>query len=186
MKKVFICSLILLTLCGCGKTKKIETKEVNKFKKEYESLNGKDSYIDVTIKDNNPIVYSNLDEIIDIIENKSGLIYLGYPESNSCRDSIGILIEAAKQTGLKKVYYLNVKNINADTKSEEQVNKLKKYVSDFEGINVIFVKDKDNIGTISSLDKDYKKMSESELDELLKVYRNSIHEMLNDLCDQSC
>ena len=53
-------------------------------------------------------------------------------------------------------------------------------------MKVIFVQDKDNIGAIEEHDKDYKKKSGVEKDELLKIYRNSIHEMLDDLCDESC
>ena len=184
MKKVIIGSLIFLSLVGCGKNKEVKQETTtNKFKEEYELLNNKEDYINITIKNNNPIVYSNLEEINDIIDNKSGLIYLGYPESNSCRDALPILIEAAKQTGLKKIYYLNTKDLDINN---SKYAKLNEYIKSFEGINVIFVKDKDNIGSISSLDKDYKKMSNNEKDELLKQYRNSIHEMLNDLCDQSC
>lgn len=189
MKKILLYSLIitlLLTGCGSKKEKKTINEDAVKFKEEYESLNNKEDYLEVSIKEKNPIVYSSLDEIIDIMENKSGLIYLGYPESNSCRDSLPVLLEAANQVGLNKIYYLNIKNINSDKASEEKINKLKEYVNSFDGINVIFVKDKENIGTISSLDEDFKSMDEEEKDELLKVYKNSIHEMLDDLCDQSC
>lgn len=183
MKKIIICSLIVLSLVGCGKkeTPKQEKKVTNKFKKEYEQFNNK--YLTVTIKEKNPMVYSNIEEIKNIMNNKSGLIYLGNPESNSCRESIEILIEAAKQTGLKKIYYLNTKDLNFD---EEKYDIFKKYISDFNGIKLIFVKDKQNIGVIESSDTDYKPMTENEKDELLKIYRNSIHEMLGDLCDQSC
>lgn len=185
MKKIFISSLIILLLCGCSTKKQTKETDSVKFKKEYESLNN-DKYINVSISDNNHIEYASLDEIIDIIENKTGLIYLGYPESIACRDSIEVLIDAIKQTGLKKVYYLNITHINIDKKTEEKLEIIKKYVNDFEGINLIFVKDKENIGTISSLDKDYKQMSDEEKNELLKIYKNSIHQMLDDLCDESC
>ena len=184
MKKVFISSLILLTLCGCGKTKTVENKkttDATKFKKEYEILN--DKYSKVAIKEKNPIVYSDIDKIYNIMDNKSGLIYLGYPECSTCRDNISILIEAAKQTGLKKIYYLNTKDLDIE---DSKYVKLKKYINDFNGMKVIFVQDKDNIGAIEEHDKDYKKKSGVEKDELLKIYRNSIHEMLDDLCDESC
>ena len=181
MKKVFIYSLIILSLVGCGKKKEVKETDATKFKKEYETLNNK--YEKVNIKEKNPMVYSNLNEIIDIIDNKSGLIYLGYPESSTCRDNIEILIEAAKQTGLKKIYYLNTKDLDIN---EKQYEKIKKYIDDFKGMKVIFVKDKENIGAIEENDELFKKKTEEERDEILKIYRNSIHEMLNDLCDQSC
>ena len=183
MKKVLVSSLILLLLVGCGKKATslyIETDAI-KFKNEYESLNNK--LEKVNIKENNPIVYSNIDEVNNIIENKSGLIYLGYPECKTCRDSVETLIEAAKQTGLKKIYYLNTKDLDIN---DSKYEKLKERLNDFKGIKVIFVKDKENIGAIESNDEDFKKMTEDEKEQLLKMYRNSIHEMLNDLCDQSC
>ena len=181
MKKVFICSLIILSLCGCGKKKETVNNDATKFKKEYEALNNK--LQKVNIKENNPIVYSNIDEVNNIIENKSGLIYLGYPECKTCRDSVETLIEAAKQTGLKKIYYLNTKDLDIN---DSKYEKLKERLNDFKGIKVIFVKDKENIVAIESNDEDFKKMSKDERNQLLKMYRNSIHEMLDDLCDQSC
>ncbi len=183
MKKVLVSSLILLLLVGCGKKATSLYKETDaiKFKNEYESLNNK--LEKVNIKENNPIVYSNIDEVNNIIENKSGLIYLGYPECKTCRDSVETLIEAAKQTGLKKIYYLNTKDLDIN---DSKYEKLKERLNDFKGIKVIFVKDKENIGAIESNDEDFKKMTEDEKEQLLKMYRNSIHEMLNDLCDQSC
>ena len=188
MKKILLYSLIItLLLTGCGKKEtEIINNDSNKFKEEYESLNNKENYENISIKEKNPIVYSSLEEIIDVLENKSGLIYLGYPESSSCRNNLPILLEAAYQAGLNKIYYLNVKNINSDKKSEEQLNIIKKYIDNFDGINVLFVKDKENIKTNTLLDSDYKIMSEEEKAELLKSYKNLIHEMLDDLCDQSC
>ena len=187
MKKGLYIILLLLFISipvGCNKkNSKIESTDALKFKEEYESLNNEKDLIKVSIKEKNPIVYSNLDEVIDIMDNKSGLIYFGNAKSNSCRDMISILIEAAKQTGLKKIYYIDTKNIE---ENDEKLSKIKEYVNDFNGAILLFIKDKENIGSIQSLDKDYKKMSEEEQDELLKIYRNSIHEMLDDICDQSC
>lgn len=181
MKKVLICSLIILSLVGCGKKKEVKETDAIKFKKEYEKLN--DSYQKISIKERNPIIYSNLDKIYDVMDNGAGLIYLGYPESSSCRDNINILIDATKQTGLKKVYYLNTKDIDVN---DSKYDKLKKYINDFKGFNLIFVKDKDNIGAIEESDENYKKKTSDEKEQLLKIYRNSIHEMLDDLCDESC
>ena len=75
MKKIFVSSLIILLLCGCGKkTKEVKTDAI-KFKEEYEKLN--DEYQKVSIKERNPMIYSTLEEIYDVMDNGSGLIYLG-------------------------------------------------------------------------------------------------------------
>lgn len=85
-----------------------------KFKNEYESLNnkisyGKNKYNTMNISKNNPIKYSSYDEIIDIINNKTGIIYLGYPECPWCRSAIPVLLDAAKNNKINKIYYLNIK-----------------------------------------------------------------------------
>lgn len=86
-----------------------------KFKKEYEALNGNISssnnkYIELNISLNNPIKYSNYKEIIDVIKNGTGIIYLGFPECPWCRAAVPVLLEAAKNNNVDKIYYLNIKN----------------------------------------------------------------------------
>ena len=60
------------------------TNDSLKFKEEYESLNGKDNgngknYLSIDIKSYNPISYSSYDEIFDILDKGTGVIYLGFP-----------------------------------------------------------------------------------------------------------
>ena len=110
MKKII--TIIVLTMClfltGCEN-------DSNKFKEEYESLNGKTfyqnyKYKDVTIPEDNPIKYSDYKEIIDIVKNGSGVIYLGYPECPWCRGYIPYLNEVAINEHLDKIYYFNILN----------------------------------------------------------------------------
>ena len=98
-----------LFLTGCEN-------DSNKFKEEYESLNGKTfyqnyKYKDVTIPEDNPIKYSNYKEIIDIVKNGSGVIYLGYPECPWCRSMVSVLMEAANNTNISTIYYLNMHDV---------------------------------------------------------------------------
>lgn len=92
----------------------LNEKDSVKFKKEYESLNGVEvsnyEYQKLDINSNNPIRYSNYDEIIDIIENKTGIIYLGFPECPWCRTALPVLFDVAKDNNIDKIYYLNIKN----------------------------------------------------------------------------
>lgn len=86
-----------------------------KFKEEYEKLNDKEAtqgkkYKKLEISDNNPIKYSNYDEIIDVIKNKTGIIYLGFPECPWCRTALPVLFEAANDNNIDTIYYLNIKN----------------------------------------------------------------------------
>ena len=112
MKKILLilcCFVFLLT--GCFKEN-----DAIKFKKEYESLNGEVSksgkkYLDVNIEKNNIIKYATIEEINDIIKTGTGVIYFGYPECPWCRNAIPCLLEAASNTALDKIYYLNLYDV---------------------------------------------------------------------------
>ena len=73
-----------------------------KFKEEYEELNGTIREKDgkkirsVTIPENNPMIYSDEDEIVDMINNKETfVVYFGFEDCPWCRSIIPNLIEAA-------------------------------------------------------------------------------------------
>ena len=104
---------MIFSLGGCFKK---EESDAVKFKEEYESLNGKTfyqnyKYKDVTIPEDNPIKYSDYKEIIDIVKNGSGVIYLGYPECPWCRSMVSVLMEAANNTNISTIYYLNMHDV---------------------------------------------------------------------------
>lgn len=156
--------------------KKEEDKKITyseKFKNEYESFNNKTNsngikYPDVTIPNNNNMVYSTEEEVVDIIKNGTGVIYFGYPECPWCRNAVPVLIDAANETSLDKIYYLNAKDIrdtkildadgNIVTKKKgtkgyyEIVESLDKYLDSYDGLEdesikrlyvptVVFIKD---------------------------------------------
>lgn len=108
-----VCSVLaIISYLG---VKNSEFSDALKFKKEYESLNGKVSYgenkyKDLNISKNNPIKYSNYDEIIDVINNGTGIIYLGFPECPWCRTAVPVLLDVAKDNKIDKIYYLNIKD----------------------------------------------------------------------------
>lgn len=90
------------------------TKDSIKFKEEYEEYNGKEvygsKYQKLNLNPNNPIKYSDYEEILDVIENKTGIIYLGFPECPWCRTILPILFDVAKDNDINTIYYLNMKN----------------------------------------------------------------------------
>ena len=113
MKYLKICVVVLSTLLLIACSNK--ESDAKKFKDEYESLNNKTSVSGHKIKSlkissNNPIKYSNYDEIIDVIKNKSGVIYLGYPDCPWCRTAVPVLLEAASDYKIDTIYYLNIKD----------------------------------------------------------------------------
>lgn len=67
-----------------------------KFKEEYEILNGSEAnngytYPKVALEDNNPFVYSSVNDAIKVLENGTGIIYFGYASCPWCRNAVNVL-----------------------------------------------------------------------------------------------
>lgn len=124
MKKyIQIIIAILITFVGMFFIYEILEKKANdkiitdneKFKTEYESLNGKKTndktYPEVKINTKINIVYKTEEKIVDIIKNGTGVIYFGFASCPWCRNAIPVLLDAANETSLEEIYYLDVKDI---------------------------------------------------------------------------
>ena len=219
MKKIII-SLMLISafiLTGCQNKEKTDAV---KFKEEYERLNNQvvndKKYLELTIDKKNPIKYKTAEEIVDIIKNKTGIIYLGYPECPWCRNAVPVLLEAAKQTGVNDIYYLNMHDIR-DKKElkdgkvvtvEDGTEGYKKILealgdkaSVYKDLNdesikriyvplVVFVENGKVVATqestVESQKDPYVKLTEEQEKELLNIYKDNIHKVYNDMCDESC
>ena len=73
----------------------------------------------------NVFVYKTEEEIIDILENGSGIIYLGFPECPWCQTYTVYLNEAAKDNSIEKIYYLNIKEMRSNnTENYQKIVKL--------------------------------------------------------------
>ena len=93
-----------------------------KFKEEYESLNDTVAYKNikyptVSLDKKNPFVYKTEDEIIEIVKNGTGLIYLGYPKCPWCRNAVNVL----QRVDTDKIYYLNMYDLRDEYKVENDV-----------------------------------------------------------------
>lgn len=60
------------------------------------------------ISEDNVFVYRNSDEILKIMKNGTGVVYLGFPECPWCSAYVVYLNEVAKENHLDKIYYYNV------------------------------------------------------------------------------
>lgn len=109
-KKMMIISLlaVVVFIAGCfsvyklANNKKKEDSKISdalKFKKEYQKVD-----------DDNLFVYRNMEEIIKILENGTGIVYLGFPECPWCQAYVPYLNEVAKENGIQKIYYYNILN----------------------------------------------------------------------------
>lgn len=130
MKKKLIVIIPLIILVAIGsivwinmnQTKETKVTDSQKFKEEYESLNGKNiegkdtNYKSIKIDLENPIEYIDYNKAMDIIKNKSGVIYFGFPECPWCRNALPVLLDSAQEMGIDKIYYFNALSIR-DKKS---------------------------------------------------------------------
>ena len=85
------------------------------FKNEYEELNDKENadgkiYPSVKINNNN-IKYIDLNGILNILDNGTAAIYIGYAECIYCRSAVQVLVDTAKKSELDHIYYLDISNI---------------------------------------------------------------------------
>lgn len=104
-KKIMILvSVIILFMIGVLslvlflKKDKKTASDMEKFSAEYHE-----------VAKNNVFVYRNLDEIINILEKGTGIVYLGFPECKWCQRYAKYLNEVAMDMGISKIYYYNIR-----------------------------------------------------------------------------
>ena len=111
MKKYLLLCLLLLisiTLTGCGEKTGVA------FKKDYESVNGKENahgkiHRTIEIDENNPFIEVKSDEIVKMIENgETFYVYFGSTLCPWCRSTIEKAIEVALNKGISKIYYVDI------------------------------------------------------------------------------
>ncbi len=95
---------IFLFLNGNKKEEVKVNPDAKKFAKEYE-----------TVSEDNPFVYKSADEIIKIMKNGTGVVYLGYPECPWCMAYVKYLNEVANDVGIEKIYYCNTKKVKEES-----------------------------------------------------------------------
>lgn len=87
------------------------------FKNEYESLNNvvreKDGKTikELAISSNNPVDIVTEEETINLLENGTGLIYMGFPDCPWCRSMLPVLLQTLDNVGIDRLYYLNISSI---------------------------------------------------------------------------
>lgn len=215
-RNIMILGLIIITIGLFLSIPKTE----NKFKREYERLNNKKNqngkyYKKVNIPEENPIVYSNYEELFEVLD-KTGVIYFGFPECPWCRNAVPILMEAAKETGVDKIYYLNnLKDRNTlslkdgkiitEKEGTKNYDKLLKKIGDnasvYEGLEdenikrlyfptVITVKNGEIqdyiVGTVDSQKDPYNDLTKKEAKELKDKYVKAINKTLICNTNEKC
>ena len=161
-----------------------------KFKAEYEALNNEN--VNINISKNNPIKYVTLDEVFDIIQNKTGVIYFGFPGCPWCRNMIPVLFEATKNNNIDTIYYFNPRNVKKS--DNDEYNKLKEILNEYlsedeNGQKVLYVPDvyfiKDgkivghHLGTVDSQEDPTISLTEEEKNELLDIFNELFEKIRN-------
>ena len=197
------------------------TADEKKFKEEYESLNNSkysngNNYLEINIEENNGIVYASYDQIHEILTEGTGVIYFGFPECPWCRNAVPMLLQAASNTGIDKIYYFNaydirdVKHLEEDkiiTDKEgskeyyELVDLMSDYLGEYEGLNdknikrlyfptVVFVLDGKivgiHIGTLDSQEDPFIPLTENQKGELVNIYMKYMNLINSEVCDDKC
>ena len=120
--------------------------DAEKFAEEYLSM-----------PDDNVFTYATVDEIIDVLDGGSGIVYLGFPECQWCGAYVPYLNEVAKDVGISEILYYNIREDRSNNSENYQkiVELLDGYLQNDEDGNpriyvpaVIFV----NNGTIVGFD----------------------------------
>ena len=156
-----------------------------KFSKEYTSVS----------KDN-VFVYRSKDEIINILEHGTGIVYLGYPECPWCMAYVPLLNEIAKNEEIEKIYYYNIREDRKNNTEfyQKVVSILNDYLNyDEEGKkrifvpNVTFVKEgkiifNDNETSLISEGTPSEYWTEEKKTLFNEKFRKNINELLDDVC----
>ena len=159
MRKSFVLIVALLCvalLTACTSTKK-SNEDALKFKSDYESLNGVETssegvyYRELDLDEDNPFVYTTLEEINGKIDNKeSFIVYFGANWCPWCRSVLPTAIEEAKDAGIDTIYYIDVRPDNDEENDIRDIYSLdekKKIYLSHEGTEAYhkFIKTADSI-----------------------------------------
>ena len=201
-KKILLLSLCLIFcfVCGCSKTEQVENVEQTKteeklktseeelkklpdnqrFKREYEEYNYD---IPLEIVEDNTVSYIDKENILSVIENKTGIVYFGYPSCPWCRNAVPILVETAVANQLP-IYYFDLTQF---TEVDDTYNSLLEIINKHLGtenqdyIDVPLVLTIQNgtilasrIGTVGSHTDPYVVMTQDEMLELSQRYQEII------------
>ncbi len=109
-----IAMIIAFVIIGNNTEKKPEETDASKFVKEY-----------TKVRENNPFIYKTGEEIIEILNSGTGIVYLGFPECQWCQSYIKMVDDVASDLEVKNIYYFNIKDDRAsNTKVYQDIVKI--------------------------------------------------------------
>ena len=135
MKKFEILIVIVIAVVGALLIYRhfnvVPTEEhlTNKFSSEY-----------TLVEEDNVFKYKSIDEVLNVFDGGTGIIFLCTPTSSWCQSYAYYLNQAAKENGITEIYYSNIKD-------DRDLNTIK-YQRLLENLNDYLIKDDQNNGKI--------------------------------------
>lgn len=163
-KKIIIGVGVLLVLLVAGYTLFLfignsgTTNDEEKFKKEYESLNGvvknEKKMLSISIPTHNYVQYVTENEVIKQLQKGTSIIYFGFPECPWCRNLVPVLIDVANDYGTSISYFnaLSIRDVKhledgkivTDQEGTKEyykiVDLLRNELGEYEGLNDSYIK----------------------------------------------
>lgn len=192
---LIIVIIVMLLSKGEDSSEVIYNPDAERFVNEYEKLNNTEDttngklYPNVDIPSDNVIDYSNSYEILEILDDKeTAVVYFGYSTCLYCRSAIEVLCDAASETDLDKIYYLDAE------KKDRNYTKIINALGDSITVNekgvkeiplplVLFISRGDIVsywkGTLSSQKDPYIKLNDSQKQGLKEIYINGINDVIS-------
>ena len=102
-EKYILIAVILVVLLGVclyfafSKDKDVKELDGEKFAKEY-----------TEVLEDNVFIYKSAEEVIKVLKDGTGVVYLGFPECPWCQAYVKYLNDVAKEVGIEKIYYFNI------------------------------------------------------------------------------
>lgn len=192
MKKKILISLVIVFIILILGGIFLNFNDSFRFKLSYEYINfleyNNGKKIKVNIPTDNKIKYVSEDEVIDLLENGTGILYFGYNTCPWCRNIVSPLIDAAKNNDIDIIYYADLHKLNISLIRGKLYKILDSYLrDDDEGKKVLAVPDVyfirngkivgHHLGTVDSYRNPYDGMSKKQKKELLEIYYDLIKEM---------
>lgn len=188
-KKIITIVVVLLVMIGIGFI--IYKQDNLRFKIGYEMYNSrlfdsKKNIVNVKIPFDNRMNYLNTKELDEFLKNGTGILYFGYSTCPWCRNVVPILIDAARDSSIYTINYVDIHKVDID--KINLVEKLKDYLSEDENGNkrfavpdVYVIKNGEildnHLGTVDSYHNPYKGMTDGEKNELKEIYMEMFREI---------
>lgn len=153
----------------------------NNYKKENVKENIKFSNLYNLVDENNLYVFSNANDILEIINGRSGVILFAFPSNKYSNNYAYLLNKAGQSVGLDKIYYYNfLKDRDENNGTYETiVNKLSNYlkindegIKDIYAPSILIVKDGSILYYIDDLTFTNNKLS---VEEYFNINSNNIY-----------